>query len=71
MLKEGQSFRFDLDDAKGDNTRVKLPHPEIISASEVGHTLLVDDGKVKLTVIFKGPNFLECRVDVAGRIKDR
>jgi pyruvate kinase len=27
-----------------------LPHPEIIEASEVGHVLLVDDGKVKLTV---------------------
>ena len=27
-----------------------LPHPEIIAASEVGHVLLVDDGKIKLTV---------------------
>jgi pyruvate kinase len=41
---------LDLDDARGDNTRVMLPHPEIIEASEVGHVLLVDDGKVKLTV---------------------
>jgi len=67
----GQTFRLDLDDAKGDNTRVKLPHPEIIAASEVGHNLLVDDGKVKLTVTGKGDNFLECRVDVAGIVKDR
>jgi len=67
----GQTFRLDLDDAKGDNTRVKLPHPEIIAASEVGHTLLVDDGKVKLTVIGKGSGYLDCRVDVPGTIKDR
>jgi len=67
----GQTFRFDLDDAKGDNTRVKLPHPEIIGASEVGHTLLIDDGKVKMTVINKGRDYLECRVDVPGMIKDR
>jgi pyruvate kinase len=50
FLEEGQSFRLDLDESRGDNTRVMLPHPEIIEASEVGHVLLVDDGKVKLTV---------------------
>ena len=50
MLEEGQIFRLDLDEAKGDKKRVMLPHPEIIEASEVGHTLLVDDGKVKLKV---------------------
>lgn len=71
LLKEGQTFRLDLDDAKGDNTRVKLPHPEIIAASEVGHHLLVDDGKVRLSVTNKGKDFLECRVDVEGRVKDR
>ena len=71
ILEEGQTFRLDLDDSKGDNNRVQLPHPEIIEASEVGHHLLVDDGKVKLTVIEKGNNYLDCRVDVPGRIKDR
>ena len=71
VLTQGQTFRLDLEDAKGDTTRVKLPHPEIISASEVGHHLLIDDGKVKFTVIGKGPTFLDCRVDVAGRVKDR
>lgn len=71
ILEFGQTFRLDLDDAKGDNTRVKLPHPEIIEASEVGHNLLIDDGKVKFTVIRKGKNYLECRVDVAGKVKDR
>jgi hypothetical protein len=50
MLEKGQIFRLDLDSALGDNTRVMLPHPEIIEASEIGHVLLVDDGKVKLVV---------------------
>mmetsp|Transcript_24224 Transcript_24224/g.49982 ORF Transcript_24224/g.49982 Transcript_24224/m.49982 type:complete len:91 (+) Transcript_24224:50-322(+) len=50
ILEEGQTFRLDLDEAKGDNQRVMLPHPEIIEASEIGHELLVDDGKVKLKV---------------------
>lgn len=71
VLVEGQKFYLDLDPAKGDSTRVQLPHPEIISASEIGHSLLVDDGKVKLVVSGKGPNYLECTVEVAGRVKDR
>jgi pyruvate kinase len=71
VLEMGQAFRFDLDAALGDRTRVNLPHPEIIGASEVGHTLMVDDGKVKLTVTGKGEYFLTCRVDVPGKISNR
>lgn len=70
-LEKGQQFRLDLDSALGDNQRVQLPHPEIIAASQVDHVLLVDDGKVKLTVIGKGPNYLDCRVDVDGKISNR
>jgi len=70
-LKAGNTFRFDLDTALGDNTRVNLPHPEIIGASEVGHTLMVDDGKVKLTVIEKGADYLVCNIDVPGKISNR
>lgn len=56
---------------RGDQTRVQLPHPEILEASEIGHTLLVDDGKVRLTVIGKGKGYIETRVDVPGKISDR
>jgi len=70
-LEKGQIFRLDLDEAQGDSTRVMLPHPEIIAASEIDHVLLVDDGKVKLTVVGKGDEYLECRVDVPGKISNR
>lgn len=71
LLEKGQTFRLDLDEAKGDNTRVMLPHPEIIAASEVGHVLLIDDGKVKFTVVEKGDGYLDCNVDVKGKISNR
>jgi pyruvate kinase len=71
MLTEGQIFRFDSDQSPGNGERVFLPHPEIIEASEVGHVLLVDDGKVKLVVVGKGPGYLDCEVVVGGMIKDR
>ena len=71
MLQKGQTFRFDLDETPGTNQRVLLPHPEIIEASEVGHDLLIDDGKVKVTVIATGPGYLDCEVVVPGKIKDK
>jgi pyruvate kinase len=48
-----------------------LPHPEIIGASEPGHNLLIDDGKVKLQVVGKGPTHLDCIVEVPGKISNR
>jgi pyruvate kinase len=71
MLTKGQTFRLDLDEAQGDSSRVMLPHPEIIEASEVGHVLLVDDGKVKLVVSNKGKDYLDCTVEVPGKISNR
>jgi pyruvate kinase len=70
-LEQGQTFRLDLDSAKGDSKRVMLPHPEIIDACEIGHVLMVDDGKVKLTVTGKGADYLDCHVDVNGKISNR
>lgn len=71
FLVKGQTFRLDLDESQGDNTRVMLPHPEIIAASEIGHVLLIDDGKIKFTVVGKGDGWLDCNVDVKGKISNR
>jgi len=71
ILEEGQIFQLDLDSASGDQNRVQLPHPEIIKASKEGHTLLIDDGKLRLTVIKTGDEFLQCRVNVGGKISNR
>jgi pyruvate kinase len=62
MLQTGQTFRFDLEESPGTNQRVMLPHPEIVEASERGHVLLVDDGKVKLEVTSTGPGYIDCVV---------
>ncbi len=70
-LKEGQPFRVDLDAAPGDEHRVQLPHPEIFAALEVGSTLLVNDGKIRLRVESCGPDFADCVVTVGGTISNR
>jgi len=69
-LKTGQSFRLDLDDTEGDETRVQLPHPEIFAAMKVGSHLLVNDGKVRLKVLECTDNHADTEVVVAGEISD-
>ncbi len=49
-LERGQSFTLDCDDRPGNDQRVCLPHPEIFEALENGHTILLDDGRVRLRV---------------------
>lgn len=47
-LVPGQTFTLDDKDEPGDNTRVFLPHPEILTSVKPGHRLLIDDGKLHL-----------------------
>ncbi len=70
-LVPGAPFRLDLDETPGDQRRVQLPHPEILGALEPGATLLVNDGKIRLTVTECGPDHAECEVVVGGTISNR
>jgi pyruvate kinase len=70
-LVEGAKFRLDLDEALGTIDRVRLPHPEIFAALEVGASLLVNDGKIRLKVLECGPDFADCEVVTGGAISNR
>ncbi len=70
-LAEGAEFVLDSDKKPGDATRVHLPHPEILRALRPGHTVLVDDGKVRLRVTEATAKRAVAVVEVAGRISDK
>jgi pyruvate kinase len=70
-LVEGAAFRLDLNEAPGDASRVRLPHPEIFAALEPGAALLINDGKIRLSVETCGPDFANCTVVVGGTISNR
>jgi pyruvate kinase len=70
-LIEGAKFRMDLAATPGDATRVQLPHPEIFAALELGASLLVNDGKIRLVVDDCGKDFANCTVTVGGTISNR
>src|SRR5947209_17881347 len=70
-LTKGAEFTLDLDPAPGNAERVRLPHPEILSALHPGNTVLVDDGKVRLHIIEASREKAKAIVDVPGKISNR
>jgi pyruvate kinase len=70
-VRKGDTFILDADPAPGDASRVHLPHPEILQAAAPDQTLLLDDGKVRLTTVETSPERLVTRVEVGGRLSDR
>jgi pyruvate kinase len=58
---EGITFRFDTTESPGSADRVFLP----------GHTLLLDDGKIRMTVVEKSPTHIDAVVAVGGNISSR
>jgi pyruvate kinase len=70
-LTKDETFALDTDPAPGDATRVHLPHPEIFAAIAPGHTLLLDDGKVRLRALEADKTRILARVEVGGKLSDR
>ena len=70
-VREGDAFRLDLEDRPGDAGRVTFPHPELYPALVPGTTVLVDDGRLRLTVTAHGADFAETKVAVGGDLSDR
>ncbi len=71
QLQAGQNFTLDMNPAPGDTRRVCLPHPEIMEAADIGATLLLDDGKLRLRVMRKLGDQLITEVMNGGVLSDR
>jgi pyruvate kinase len=71
LLRKGDAFVLDSDRTPGTQTRVFLPHPEILSSLEPGHRVLIDDGKILLRVTSVAPGCATTSVEVAGRISNK
>ncbi len=70
-LEPGDEFILDDDPAPGDARRVHLPHPEILSAVEPGHRLLIDDGRLQLRAEKTDGRSIVTRVVSGTKISDR
>ena len=70
-LKAGQSFRFDLNPAPGDETRVSLPHPEVLKVLKKDSLIFLDDGKVRARIVKKGADFVIVEIKAGTALSDR
>jgi pyruvate kinase len=70
-LKKGQTIRFDMDPAPGNETRVNLPHPEVLSVLEKGSRIFLDDGKVRAKITGKGKNYVEAVIESGSKLSDK
>ena len=55
-LKIGQKFTFDSDSTPGDSTRVQLPDADVMKSLNVGDRILLNDGKIEMTVDSTSPD---------------
>ncbi len=70
-VNAGDKITLDLDETPGTQTRVHLPHPEILKSLEIGDRILVDDGKVALKVVEEEPEKAVAEVVNGSKISSR
>ncbi len=70
-LQKGQTFVLDSDERPGNSERVYLPHPEIFAALEPSHSVLLNDGRVRLKVVEVGDGRAVTEVVQGRKLSDR
>lgn len=70
-LTTGQTYIFDTKEQDGDDKRVFLPHAQIFEGIEPGHTLLLDDGKIRMRVVDAKKSRIAAEVIVGGPLASR
>jgi pyruvate kinase len=69
LLEDGQAVTIQREPMEGSAERFSITLQEFIDAAEVDEPLLLDDGKLRLTVTGKpSEDEVTCRVDVGGRL---
>jgi pyruvate kinase len=71
ILKEGEQVRFVRKVVADDPNDIPIPHPEVFAAMKMRHTLLIDDGKIRLRLLTVKDYYADAIVVVGGEIKDR
>ena len=70
IIEKGARFILDRESAPGDSRRVQLPHPELFEAVKAGARILIDDGKIRLSVVEVDESRIVTEVEVGGRVSD-
>jgi len=70
-LRTGEVVKLEASFDTGTKDCLRLPHPELIEALQVGDILKLDDGRLQMTVVAKTPGRVEARVDFGGELRSQ
>jgi len=70
-VESGSAFTFLRHETRGTSDQVYLPHPQIFEAVQPGHTLLLDDGKLRMKVSSCNDDKIVAEVLVGGMLASR
>ena len=70
-IKKGQTFTLTTKLIKGDETKAYVNYKKLPQEIKVGHTVMLDDGKKRMTVTKVQGEEIVCKVDVGGELKGR
>ena len=69
-LKKGDTFTLTTTDCMGDASRAAITYPDLPRQLYAGVHILLDDGKVALTVLDANDTDIRCRVDIGGPLSN-
>jgi pyruvate kinase len=70
-LQAGERVRLVRKAESTNEGEIPIPHAEVFTAIKMRHSLLIDDGRVRLRLLSVGESSAEAVVVVGGEIKDR
>ena len=70
-LKQGDRFDFTVDPAVQGARVVGVNYPNFLNDIEVGATILIDNGLIRMKVLTKTESVAECEVDIGGTMGSR
>ena len=75
LMERGMRIRFDSNPEAGDETRVYLPHSEVMKALEIDGLFFLDDGKVRCRIREKGSDehgeYVVAEIRAGGKLSDK
>ena len=71
LLKQGDRVKLVRKESSGAKDEIPVPHFEVFAALKQKHSLLIDDGSVRLRLLRTKDDEADAEVEVGGEIKDR
>jgi pyruvate kinase len=71
MLSAGERVRIVRRVEAAGAGEIPIPHPEVFAALKQRHSLLIDDGRIRLRLLSTTNDSAEAIVEVGGELKDR